>query len=79
MWIIRSASVQTKIDGQHALVRCYGVAFHHRARITSGTRTRIFVGTYELELQASAGRWQISALTFKLKFIDGNLELERAV
>lgn len=71
-------NLQTEVNGQTAVVRCYGVAFHHRSKIASSARTRMFVGTYELQLKVVAARWQISVLTFKLKFIDGNLELEKS-
>jgi hypothetical protein len=46
--------------------------------VAAGQRSRMFVGTYELQLVDSAAGWMINALTFKLKFIDGNLELEKA-
>jgi hypothetical protein len=72
-------NLQTTVAGQNASVRCYGVAFHHRAGVTSGLKSRIFVGTYEVQLVAREEQWQISELTFKLKFIDGNLSLEKAV
>ena len=68
---------RTAITPGQALVQCYGVAFHHRAS-ASGQKTRVFVGTYELLLIPSVRRWQISQLTFKLKFIDGNLDLEKS-
>jgi SnoaL-like domain len=70
-------NLQTTIKGRQATVRCYGVAFHHRARV-SGLKTRIFVGTYQLQLVGGAENWQISELKFQLKFIDGNLELEKS-
>ena len=56
-------------------MRCHGVAFHHRNKAV-GLKTRMFVGTYELLLIPSARSWQISQLTFKLKFVEGNLTLE---
>jgi hypothetical protein len=66
---------RTSVSTSQAIVRCHGVAFHHRNK-AAGVKTRIFVGTYELLLIPSMQRWQISQLTFKLKFIDGNLTLE---
>ena len=66
---------RTSVTSSQAIVRCYGVAFHHRAKV-SGLKTRLFVGTYELVLIPSVQTWLISQLTFKLKFIDGNLSLE---
>src|SRR6478672_4166770 len=40
---------RTSVTSSQAIVRCYGVAFHHRAK-ASGLKTRLFVGTYELAL-----------------------------
>jgi len=69
---------QTVARGSTATVRCYGIALHHRSGIASKDKTRRFVGTYELDLTATDAGWRISRLEFKLKFIDGNLELEKA-
>jgi len=69
---------RTSVNGQLAKVHCYGVAFHYRARITAPVKSRTFVGTYDLDLSAQSGHWRISKLKFNLKFIEGNLELEKA-
>ena len=69
-------NIRTALAGDQALVKCYGVAFHHRAK-AHGIKSRVFVGTYELALRSAAGKWLISRLIFKLKFIDGNRELEK--
>lgn len=71
-------NLQTSLSGDSATVKCHGVAFHHRANITEALKTRVFVGTYTFELQRREGRWRVSHLTFHLKFIDGNLALEKA-
>ena len=68
-------NVRTEVVGDHARVKCYGVAFHHRAK-AAGLRSRVFVGTYELALTQSGSLWLITRLVFHLKFIDGNLALE---
>ena len=70
-------NLRTEIDGARAVVRCYGVAFHHR-EAAAGGKTRTFVGTYEITLREVAGAWRIERLVFALKFIDGNLALETA-
>ncbi|MCA3130624.1 MAG: nuclear transport factor 2 family protein [Betaproteobacteria bacterium] len=70
-------NLRTEIHGDSALVRCYGVAFHHRSHVV-GLKTRVFVGSYELSLQARSDGWRINRLVFKLKFIDGNPELEKS-
>jgi hypothetical protein len=69
---------QTELAHERAHVRCYGIAFHYRAGIAAASKSRTFVGTYELDLVAQAGRWLIAKLKFNLKFIDGNRELEKA-
>jgi len=71
------SNFRTTVSTAQATVSCYGLALHHRAK-AEGVRTRVFVGTYELLLIPSVRRWQISQLTFKLKFIDGNLTLEKS-
>jgi hypothetical protein len=63
--------------GERATASCHGIAYHYR-RTGSGRNTRVFVGTYDLELRAAArGPWRISAFRFNLKFIDGNRDLEK--
>jgi phage baseplate assembly protein W len=71
-------NVRTTVIGSRATVRCYGIALHHRSDIVAEPKTRRFVGTYELELAQVEGQWRIARLRFNLKFIDGNLELEKA-
>ena len=66
---------RTSVTSSQAIVRCYGVAFHHRNK-ASGIKTRLFVGTYELLLIPSVHTWLISQLAITLKFVDGNLSLE---
>jgi hypothetical protein len=68
-------NLRTQVEGDRARVSCYGVAFHHRAA-AQGVKTRVFVGSYELELARTDGAWRIGRLVFKLKFIDGNPRLE---
>jgi hypothetical protein len=70
-------NIRTTIKGEAAVVRCHGVAFHHRTA-AQGLKSRIFVGTYELKLSKAHGAWQITHLLFKLKFIDGNAKLEES-
>jgi hypothetical protein len=55
---------------------CYGIALHYR-RTASGRNTRTFVGSYDFGLVRQADTWRINAFRFNLKFLDGNLELER--
>lgn len=69
---------QTTIAGDFATVCCYGVAFHHRTAVATSMNSRIFVGTYEVDLAKGVDGWCITRLMFKLKFIDGNPELEKS-
>lgn len=69
-------NLRTEVAGSQAQVKCHGVAFHHRTKAV-GLRSRVFVGTYELALTQSDDEWLITRLVFKLKFIDGNLDLEK--
>ena len=70
-------NIRTTLKDDSALVRCHGVAFHHRSA-AQGLKSRVFVGTYEVQLSETAGTWRINHLVFKLKFIDGNLKLEES-
>ena len=70
-------NIRTTLKDDSALVRCHGVAFHHRSA-AQGLKSRVFVGTYEVQLSEAAGTWRINHLVFKLKFIDGNLKLEES-
>ncbi len=72
------SNFRTNVGGSTATVRCYGVALHHRSGLSTEAKTRRFVGTYEIDLAAKEGAWRITRLKFNLKFIDGNLELEKA-
>lgn len=62
-------------SGTEATASCYGIAYHYR-RTSTGRNTRVFVGSYDFHLLQD-GEWRIDLFRFNLKFIDGNLELER--
>jgi SnoaL-like domain len=70
-------NMRTTLKGDSALVRCHGVALHHRSA-AQGLKSRVFVGTYEVQLSEDGGSWRITRLVFNLKFIDGNLKLEES-
>jgi hypothetical protein len=42
----------------------------------SGRNTRVFVGSYDFHLQRVADGWRIDLFRSKVKFIDGNRDLE---
>ena len=64
------------VQSEQASVFCYGIATHFR-RNRSGRNTRVFVGSYNFHLVRVEERWLIDSFRFKLKFLEGNLELER--
>jgi hypothetical protein len=68
---------RTTLDGDRAAVKCHGVAWHYRGAHPAGFRTRTFVGTYDIDLVRDGSVWCISLFRFTLKFLDGNLELEK--
>lgn len=74
----QAGNFRTEIQGDRARVRCYAIALHHRSNINASDKTRRFVGAYDYELALQSGTWRITSFKFLLKFIDGNLELEKA-
>ena len=69
-------NVQIDVSGDRAIAFCYGVAYHHREKISNPSKTRVFVGSYDVHLARTEGRWRIDLFRFNLKFIEGNPELE---
>jgi 3-phenylpropionate/cinnamic acid dioxygenase small subunit len=65
-----------KTQGDAADVFCYGIAYHYKPT-RSGRNTRVFVGSYDLHLARVQGEWKIDQFRFNLKFVDGNVDLDR--
>ena len=65
------------LRGDDADAFCYGIALHYRPN-ASGRNTRTFVGSYDFGLRRSEGRWRIARFKFEAKWIEGNLDLEKA-
>ena len=60
----------------NAHVFCYGTAWHFKP-LDSGRNTRIFVGSYEFDLErGDDDMWRISSFWFDCKFVDGNADLK---
>ena len=72
----QTGNFQIACTGGEATASCYGIAYHYR-RTSSGKNTRVFVGSYDFHLLLDGGEWKIDLFRFNLKFIDGNLELEK--
>jgi len=67
---------RVRVQGDEAEATCYGIAYHYRPNF-SGKNTRVFVGTYDFHLTCAWGKWRIDRFRFQVKFVDGNLELEK--
>jgi hypothetical protein len=83
----QAGNYRVRANGDRAEAFCYAVAWHYR-RVPSGRNTRVFVGSYDYELRRmdaadrpfggfARPRWRITAFRYTLKFIDGNLELDK--
>jgi hypothetical protein len=72
----QAGNYRVHVDGDEAHAFCYGIALHFR-RTRSGRNTRTFVGTYDCRLRIIGGEWRITSFRFNLKFLDGNIELEK--
>jgi hypothetical protein len=72
----QAGNLMVEVAGTEAEASCYGIAYHHR-RVRSGRNTRVFVGSYDFHLRLGDDGWRIDLFRFNLKFIDGNLDLEK--
>ncbi|MBI3803779.1 MAG: nuclear transport factor 2 family protein [Nitrospirae bacterium] len=66
-----------RVTGDEATAFCYAIALHYLPN-PSGRNTRTFVGSYDFHLIKKRERWQIDLFKFNLKYIDGNLNLEKS-
>lgn len=67
---------QVEVKNSEAEVFCYGIATHYLPNPTKNN-VRTFVGTYNIHLRKLNQSWKIDKLKFNLKYLDGNLELEK--
>jgi hypothetical protein len=72
----QTGNFRVRVEGDQADAFCYGLALHYLPN-ASGRNTRTFVGSYDLHLRKDGGDWRIDRFRFNLKYIDGNLELEK--
>jgi hypothetical protein len=72
----QAGNFRVRLRGDEADASCYGIASHYRPH-PSGRNTRVFVGTYDFGLRREGGRWRIALFRFRLKYAEGNLELDR--
>jgi 3-phenylpropionate/cinnamic acid dioxygenase small subunit len=67
---------RVRIEGNQAVAFCYGITYHYRPN-RSGQNTRVIVGTYDFHLARRDAAWRIDGFGFKVKFVDGNQDLEK--
>ncbi len=68
-------NLHVALEDNEAVVTCYGIAYHYLPNST-GRNTRTFVGSYEFHL-TQKGEWKIDSFVYRLKFIEGNTNLEK--
>lgn len=73
----QAGNFQVRVRGDEADAFCYAIASHYLPN-PSGDNTRVFVGSYDFRLRKDAGGWRIALFRFNLKYVDGNLDLERS-
>lgn len=72
----QTGNFAVSVAGDEATVFCYGIAYHYR-KTRSGRNTRTFVGSYDFGLRRDGAAWKVTLFRFRLKFMDGNPELEK--
>jgi hypothetical protein len=66
-----------RVLGDRAEAFCYGIATHYLPNRTNAN-TRTFVGSYDFELSRTSATWVITKFRFNVKYVDGNLDLEKS-
>ena len=74
----QSGNYQVEVKVDEADLFCYGIATHYLPN-PSKNNVRTFVGSYNIHLAKVNQAWKIDKLKFNLKYLDGNLELEKSV
>jgi len=72
----QTGNYRVTVLGDQAEAFCYGTAIHYRPT-RSGRNVRTFVGSYDFRLARLETKWRITSFRFNLKYVDGNLELEK--
>jgi hypothetical protein len=73
----QAGNFKVDLHGSEASAFCYAIASHYLAN-PSGRYTRVFVGSYDFGLTKDGPRWRITRSRFNLKYVDGNVELEKS-
>ncbi len=73
----QAGNFRVRLEGDEASAFCYATASHYLPN-PSGRNTRVFVGSYDFRLKKDGTRWRITLFRFNVKYVDGNLELEKS-
>jgi hypothetical protein len=73
----QAGNFKVSVEGNKAVAFCYAMASHFLPN-PSGHNTRVFVGSYDFELKKEGAQWRITMFRFNLKYVEGNLELEKS-
>lgn len=65
------------VNGTKAEAFCYATASHYLPNKTNNN-TRMFVGSYNFELEKGGDGWRIFKFKFNLKYVEGNQNLENS-
>lgn len=60
---------------EEASIFAYAVAYHYKNSAVNG-KTRVFVGSYDLNAINTSKGWRLNQFKYNLKFIDGNANLD---
>jgi len=63
-----------QFNDNEAMVFCYGIAYHYLPN-RSNRNTKLFVGSYDMDLVLRETGWKITTFKFNSKFVAGNLKL----
>jgi hypothetical protein len=72
----QAGNYRVEVRGEEAGAFCYATATHYR-KTRSGRNVRTFVGSYDFGLRRIGGVWRIEGFRFSVKYVEGNLELEK--
>jgi hypothetical protein len=74
----QAGNFKVEIKDKEAAAFCYGIAYHY-LKTKSGNNIRTFVGSYDFHFVKNNTIWLIEKFKFNLKFINGNINLEKDI
>jgi hypothetical protein len=74
----QSGNFVIEINDKEADVFCYGIATHYLPNKTN-QNVSTFVGSYDFHMVLHGADWKIDRFKYNLKYIDGNVDLEKSL